>query len=432
MKLNIVNSNVVTGDGVSFLEDTSVVIEDGFISDLPRIKYIPYSFYIDEYINAQGGLVIPGLMDIHTHGTSFGPFLPYAWKRLSAERILFNLNTHLLEGTTTVMDADGWSLPFEVDAINKIHPMNVKTATLYTPKNMRAAEIIAGDGLDEFHRKMTAEEAVQLGAVAIGEIGSPGTTAGTAEKRKRLGKIISVVQARALDNAVVADDSAQIRKVLKEIGFEKMTIDEAKKLVEETSLIPIQACCDAIRESTTYVKKLGVPAHAHSEPGMKEALLDVAEQIGPELIAAHANHSFTLEENIKFAIELKRLGATVEAISADYFGAKQVEPSPATTFALFKEGLVDVLATDFSGGYHEPMLSVLQKAIEEKALTLPKAIQLVTSNVAKAVPRLAPHRGLIEVGKVADLCIVDKNDISKIKYVLIAGRVVVKDGRIVA
>jgi len=106
------------------------------------------------------------------------------------------------------------------------------------------------------------------------------------------------------------------------------------------------------------------------------------------------------------AKELKRVGAVVEIISADSFGAKQVEASPELTFALLGEGLVDVITTDFSGGYHDPILLVLQKAIDERLITLPQAIHLATGSPAKVIPRVAPNRGLIEPGRVADLCIV--------------------------
>jgi imidazolonepropionase-like amidohydrolase len=98
---------------------------------------------------------------------------------------------------------------------------------------------------------------------------------------------------------------------------------------------------------------------------------------------------------------------------------------------MLREGLVDAITTDYSGGYHEPILLVLQKAIEQGILTLPAAIQLATSNPAKIVPKLAPNKGIIETGRVADLCIVDKDDISKVKHIVIFGRIVVEDGRIV-
>jgi len=55
---------------------------------------------------------------------------------------------------------------------------------------------------------------------------------------------------------------------------------------------------------------------------------------------------------------------------------------------------------------------------------------LATSAPARIVPLVAPNKGLIEPGRVADICIVDRDDISKVRYVIIAGRVVVEDGRI--
>ena len=431
MRLDIVNGSIVTGDGVSLLENTAIIIEEGLITDLPKVSYVPYNAYADKYINANGGLIIPGIINIHSHGIAFGPFFPYGWRRPSPERILFNLDTHLLQGTTTLINGDGFALPFEVEAANKAHPVNIKPCTAHFPASFRAAEIAGAEVLDEWHKKFTAEEYAELGAVAIGEIGSPGTTAGTSEKSARLGKVISVNHAKALDKAVINGDEAEIRKVLTEMELPSMSIAEAKKLVEETSILPVEACCDAIRESAIYVKKLGIPVIAHAEPGMREALLDAAKEIGPMLIATHVNHSFTVEEMVSFAKELKALGATVEVITADFFGAKQVESSPEGAFALLREGLVDEVSTDYSGGYHEPILLFLQKAIEEKLVTLPQAIKLATSASAGIVPRAAAHRGLIAPGKVADLCIVDKDDISKVRYVIIAGKVVVEEGKIV-
>ncbi|MFQ5997193.1 MAG: amidohydrolase family protein [Dehalococcoidales bacterium] len=431
MRIDIVNGSIVTGDGESLLENTSVIIKESLIAELPRVKYVPYNAYADKVINAEGGVIIPGVINIHAHGITFGPFFPYAWKKLSQERILANLDTHLLQGTTSILSTDGFNLPSEVDAVNKIHPVNVKTCTEHTPENIRAAELIAGEGLEEWHRKFTAEEAVASGAIAIGEVGSPGTSYGTAEKEKKTGKAISAQHALALDEAVLAGNEGEIGKALVAAGLEKMTVAEAKKLVEETSVIPIAVCCDAIRESASYVKKLGIPVLVHAEPGMKEAILQTAKEVGSKLIALHVNHSFTVDESVKLARELKSLGAVVEIITADSFGAKQLEPSPESTFTLLKEDLVDVITTDFIGGYHDPILLVLQKAIEEGVLALPRAIQLATSAAARIIPGVAPNRGLIEPGKVADLCIVERDDISKVKYVIIAGRVVVEDGRIV-
>jgi len=431
MRIDIVNGSVVTGDGKSLLEKTSVIVRDGFISELPGVPYVLYNSAADRVINAKGGLILPGLINIHSHGVSFGPFFPYAWEEMSKERILFNLNTHLLQGTTTVLNGDGFALPAEIDAVHKIHPMNVKMSTLHTPKNLRAAEVTAGQGLKEWHRTFTAEEAVALGAVALGEVGSPGTSYGTAEKSFRVGKTISGRQALALDNAVLAGDEPAIRKALVDAGLERFSLDEAKKLVDETSVMTVEACCEAIKETVPYVRKLKIPTLVHAAKETIDAVLYASRELGPRLVAGHVNHTFTVEETIDIARKLKKAGSFVEIISADSFGAKQVEATPDLTFALLKEGLADVISTDFSGGYHDPMLFVLQKAIEEKLITLPGAIHLATGAPARIIPGVAPHRGLIEPGRVADLCIVERDDISKVRDVLISGRIVVEEGRLV-
>jgi imidazolonepropionase-like amidohydrolase len=430
MRIDIVNGNVVTGDGRSLLENTSAIIQDGFITDLPRVRYIPYNAYADRIINAEDGFIIPGIINLHTHGVSFGPFFPYAWKRLSKQRVLENLNNHLLQGTTTVLNCDGLTLPSEVQAANKIHPVNIKMCTLHTPKNIVAAEVTAGYGIKKRHRTFTAKEAVSLGAIALGEVGSPSTSFGTAEKSMKLGRAISGQHAQALNEAVFAGDETEISRVLLEVGIENVTIDEAKKLVEETSIIPVEASCNAIKESAIFVEELGIPAIVHTEERTKDTVLQASKELHSKLTAVHVNYLGT-DEAVRFAKQLRGFGSFVEIVTLDQFGAKQIATSPEVTYALLKEDLVDVITTDFSGGYHDPILLVLQKAIEEGVITLPRAIQLATSAPAEIIPRVAPNRGLIESGKVADLCVVDRDDISRVKHVIISGRMVVEDGKLI-
>ncbi|MEE9610727.1 MAG: hypothetical protein V3W19_05715, partial [Desulfatiglandales bacterium] len=278
MRLDIFNANVVTGDGESFLDNTSVIIENGLITDLPRMGYLPYNFYTHRLIDARGGVVMPGLINIHSHAICFGPTMVWAWEPLPNERVLANLNRHLLQGTTTMLDLDGFVLPFENEAINKVHPINIKRTTLHTPKNFKAAELASGLKFDEWHRNFTAEEAVSLGALALGEVGSPGTSYGTYEKSLRLGKPLLATDALALDHAVFDKDEGALRKAMKAAGLENMTIDEVKKLVEETSIIPIAAHNEAILETIEYVPKLGVPTLLHTEPPSQEAVLQAAKE----------------------------------------------------------------------------------------------------------------------------------------------------------
>ena len=432
MRIDIVNGHVVTGDGQSFLEDTSVTAEDGLITDLHKIRHLPYRIYSDRLIDAEGGLIVPGLINMHTHVVCFGPLCP-GLPRDGApeERVLANLNNHLLQGTTTVLSLDGFGLPFENDAINKIHPVNVKMATLHTPKNF-ASGGLGGNRLGEYHRSFTAEEAVSSGAVAMGEVGSWATTGATYEKNLRLDRPISVSDALALDAAYASADDPSLARAIKKAGLESMTLDQAKQLVRETSVDPFEAAMETILETIDYVPRLGVPALCHAEPVSYGPLVDAARELGDQLVALHVNYNATGEEAMAIAREVKEHGGFIEVITADHFGVGQLEPSPETAFALLAAGLVDVLSTDYSGGYHDPILLLIKKAVEHQVISLPQAVRLATSSPAGIIAGLAPGRGLIEPGQVADLVVVDKDDITRVKHVVIGGRIVVEDGRITA
>lgn len=422
----------MTGDGKTVLKNSSVVIENGLITRVLKAPYIAYNAYSDRVIDAEGGLIFPGLINTQVHGVTAGPLFPEGWRRIPDERVFANLNTHLLQGTTTVLSNDGFSLPSEVEYVNKLHPINIKTCTLHTPKNLRSAETAGGgDGLTEAHRKFTAAQAVAAGAVAIGEVGSIGTSFGTAEKSKKLGREIAAQEALALDTAVKSGDTEKIRGVIGEIGV-AMTVEDARKLVHETSVAPIQAACDAVRETIEYSKKLGIPSLTHTTTYTKDAVMDVSRELGPMHIALHVNYTFTPDEAVKVAKELRRRGSKIEVITLDAFGAKQLDTTPELTFALLKEGLADIISTDYIGGYHDSILLVLQKAIEEGLIDMPKAIKMATSAPATYIPGLAPERGLIEPGKVADICITQKDDMSRVKHVMIGGRIIVENGRIIA
>lgn len=72
MKISIVNGTIVTGDGKTVLPESSVVVEDVFITRIHDTKYIPYNDS-DRIIDAQGGFILPGLINHHSHEVAFGP-----------------------------------------------------------------------------------------------------------------------------------------------------------------------------------------------------------------------------------------------------------------------------------------------------------------------------------------------------------------------
>ena len=430
MRLDIVNADVITGDGQTVLEAASVVIEDGLITDIPPHRYVAYNFYTDRVIDAGGGIVIPGIINTHAHAVSFGPTLVWGWPQIPRERIFGNLNRHLLEGTTTLLNLDGWVLPHENAATNKIHPINIRPSTLHTPRNVIQAETESGGRIDDVHRGFTAAEAVAAGAIALGEVGSPATTYATYEKQQRLGRVISPLAAKALDEAYMAGDEAAFANAMTQAGLADR--DEARRLVEDTSIKAIAASDDAILETIDVAPRLGVPALCHTEPPSYDAVTQVARALGPQLLALHVNHHCSVDQAVTVAKEIKRHGGHVEVLAGDSFGAAMIEPDPEPGLALIAQGLADSICTDYSGGYHDPLLKYCDQVVKRGVATLPALIRLITSSPATFIPGLAPNCGLVEAGRVADLTIVDRDDITNVRTVIIGGQVVVDGGRIAA
>jgi len=66
--------------------------------------------------------------------------------------------------------------------------------------------------------------------------------------------------------------------------------------------------------------------------------------------------------------------------------------------------------------------------VKDGVCPLPQAVAMATGNVARLFPGLAPERGILAKGKVADIILVDQEDMGRVKEVFISGKTVIKDG----
>ena len=114
----------------------------------------------------------------------------------------------------------------------------------------------------------------------------------------------------------------------------------------------------------------------------------------------------------------------------DAFRARRLLDSPATMFAMLREGLVDTISTDYAGGYHDPMLLGISEAVQAGVTTLPAAVAMASANVADALPAVAPNRGRIAAGAVGDLVVADPRHLDDVRWVLIDGHPVVAGGEL--
>jgi len=395
--------------------------------------------------------LIPGIINHHAHGVSLGPLFSAGNPAPPTELIFSNLNKHLLHGTTTLLNEDGFATIEETEIMNKLHPVKIKAATSHTPLNVEASEITDGTGLNEFHKKLTVKEMLINGAVALGEIGGGDTLGGggacynllprtiEAKTGKRINpagaeKLMWAVLGRYIDKSVT--DREKVDMVLDEIGLKGLlSTDEAIDIILKDVYAPVETGREGIREAAELAIKYDMPIVIHNAAGCKEVVFEVAEKLGSRLIAAHSNHSsFDKDEIIGNVKKLKSFGAIIDICSGDYFGARNFGTTEylSVTYNLLEEGLVDLISTDFMAGNWDPIILFIEEAVNKKKITLPKALAMTSCNVAKAIPKLATNTGFIEEGKAADLVVLDPDTISKVKHVLIDGIPVVMNGEIKA
>lgn len=449
MKTAILNANIVIPQKEEILNDSSMVIENGLISRIDKGTKYRYDYSMNIVIDAKGGYLIPGIINSHSHGFTLGPLLPTALDPLPFEQIIQNLNRHLLQGTTTLLSADGFSTMQEVETINKLHPMKIKASTSHTPLNIKAAEIAQGFGLNDFHKQLDVKQMIDSGAISIGEIGCGYTLGGGGVSyysiptaiEKITGKRITTQQAEKLKISVLGrymdpsdTDKEKVKIALEEAGLaELLTIEEAIDTMMKVVYAPVEIARDGVREAAELALKYDIPLSVHNSAPSKEVILEVAKRLGNRLVAGHSNHtSFTEKEKVEFAKELKKYGTIIDISTGDYYGARQLinEDMAESTMKMIEEGIGDVISTDFMGGHWDSILRIIEEVVSRGHISLPKAVAMASSNVVKAVPNIAPNGGMIEVGKIADLVIIEKEKISKVNHVLINGIPVVENGKI--
>lgn len=436
MRTLVFNGNIVTGDGKTLLEDHSLIVEDGLIAEILTSPY-PYYDRSDKTIDARGGFIIPGIINHHTHGVTTGPLFDGAAQApLPLPRVMEHLNRHLLQGCTTVVNVDGLANMEEVEEANRLTPIDIKTCTTHTPLHLEAAKFLNLGGLTEAHT-LRAEDMIQKGAIAMGEAGSAIDTLWydyliiPKSVMEKTGVRVSNEEAAVLRRALTAtppdESTAAVLMEKREISSAAESLKEIVKQSSGYVKLAVEAC----REGAETAKKLGVPYLMHNAPGTTFLIREFARGLKNLLIACHSNLFYKPGEAIEVAREVKKQGGWVDIHTGDYFRARRYFTHHAATLALLAEGLVDMISTDIIGFFWDPILRILEYAVEQNVIGLPQAISLATGNVQECLPGIAPDRGLIEEGKVADLVIIDGERISDVRIVVVGGEVVVMEGQIV-
>lgn len=436
MRTLIFNANIITGDGKTVLEDQSLILEEGLIAEILSTRY-PYYDRSDKTIDARGGFVIPGIINHHTHGITMGPLFDGAAQvPLPLSRVVEHLNRHMLQGCTTVVNVDGLANMEEVEEANRLTPINVKTCTIHTPLHLEAAKFLNLGGLTEAHM-LSAEDMIRKGAIAMGEAGSAIDTLWydyliiPKVVREKTGVHVSNEEAEALRTALGVTPPAERTAVelMAKRGISSAA-ESLKEIVNQGKKY-VKLAKEACREGAETARKLGVPYLMHNAPQTTFLILEFAKSLKNLLIACHSNLFYRPGEAIEIAREVKKQGGWVDIHTGDYFRAQKYFNNHVTTLALLAEGLVDMISTDIIGFFWDPILQILEYAVAQNAISLPQAIALATGNVLKCLPGVAPNRGIIEGGRIADIAIIDRERISDVQTVIVGGEVLVTEGKIV-
>ncbi|WP_329025161.1 amidohydrolase family protein [Streptomyces sp. NBC_00690] len=437
--------DLVDGTGSDLRRGVDIVVEEGVIHEILPTRPAETYGAVDEIVETAGALALPGLINNHTHGTAYGPLFPSGHEGLPPGQVLANLDRHLLEGTTTVLCVDGFVTAEAVARTDEDHPVTVRLASCNTPACLRAATIADGGGLTDEHRAYTARRAVGEGAVALGEIGAGHTLGGggasymyiPAEVARRTGVTITPRQADALKISVLGRhisassfDRDTVEEALVAAGLAgKLSVEEIRGIVSDIVLPAFDIALKGLGEAAEYAQQVGVPVLVHNAAASMTQVAAIA-RTGVRLVAGHSNHSsFDPREALEHAERLKELGATVDVSTLDTFGARRLTTGPELLYAMFAAGLVDTISTDYAGGHHDPILLAIDRATKAGVVRLPAAVAMATANVADAIPGVAPRRGRITPGAIADLVLTDPAELPQVRTVIIGGEIVVHDGR---
>lgn len=443
----ILNGSVLTGDGKTWLEKASIRLRGGVITEIREGTEV---LACDtDTIDASGCTILPGIINAHAHGCVHGPSMPSGSASIARSDIAYFRNRHLLSGTTTLLNVCGLITADDMVGDGMQHPMDIQVSAAHTPSNIAAALAIDGAGLSARHREMTIEAMIANGAKALGEAGGGQTLGGGAQDYRFIPRAISdatglnvhpaiarrlkeAVLGRTLDGQGAANDAA-LTAVLQESGLDGyFSVTGIRDLITRTVMPPVQLSLQGLLEIAVLSERFAMPAIFHTAVPTIATLLEIARdhQAG-KIIAGHANHpSFTPEEAVHYAFELRRHGAIIDVSTLDCVHTRW-RNGPHNLDALVDAGLVDTLSTDFAGGDWDSILAAIQRIVTRHQMSAAAAVALATGNVARTFPALAGDRGLIAKGKRADLAICESHNLARVRHVLINGRVVVLNGAIV-
>ncbi len=356
------------------IEKAAVRIEGDRIAWLGRDKELPQAGGVAQVIDAAGGVVMPGLIDCHTH-------LVHAGFRQDE----FNLRS---QGKTyEEIAAAGGGIMSTVTATRaasaeELLESAAMRACTALSHGITTIEIKTGYGLDVESEAKIADVIMRLRALA------PQTIVGTQlgahvvppDYRDRSGEYLNLVVSRMIPDAARMGAVSACDIFVEQGAFTK-----------EDALAVAGAA-----------KIMGIGLHLHVDQFSDGAGGELAAELGA-LSADHLDH--TSEKGIRAMAAKGVVGVVLPG--ASFFAGRGRYPD---TRKMINLGLNVALSTDYNPGTN-PSLDLwlcATIAITQMGLSCDDALAAITKNAAAALG--LNDRGVVAVGKRADLIMLDCQD----------------------
>ncbi len=358
----ITGGRLVTADGV--LEDGWLLAEDGYIAALgtgepPRA---------DEVVDAGGGWVVPGFVDVHCHGGGGEPFMSTepARARVAAE-------THARRGTTTMLASlVSRPIPELVDQISALR------------------ELVEDGVLAGVHLEGPFLSSVRCGAHDPAVLRPPAHDPVAAVLAAGRGAVRMVTLAPELEGSVRAVRQLVDGGSIAAIGHTDAT--EAQ----------VRPAIDAGATVATHLFNGMRPLH-HREPGPIGALLD-DERVTVELICDLVHLHPTI---VRLAARHAGAGRTVlvtDAIAAAGVGDGSYDIGGLEV--VVTDGVPTLAGGTSLAGSTLTMDAAFRNLVRDCGLTVPEAVA-ATSTRPAALLGLAESTGKLAKGLAADVVLLD-------------------------
>jgi imidazolonepropionase-like amidohydrolase len=406
------NGTLIDGTGAEPVPDAAVLIEDGIIRGVGRLAELPHRDNVEE-IDAQGGYILPGLIDTHVHlmmesGDTMAQLIqPFSYTFYQA---MTYMRRTVDAGVTTVRDAGGtdYGVKKAVEDGLVLGPrMQISITVLSTTGGHGDGWMPSGTTLNLFPSYPGNPSGIVDGVDAV---------------RQRVREIL-----RAGADIIKVCSTGGVMSPTDHPEFAQFSLEELKVMVEEAH----------------FRRGRKVMAHAQGAEGIKNAVRAGIHSIehgiylddeAIELMLEHGTYLVpTLIAPISVIEQAEATGKTPEYALRK--SKETVDIHKESIAKAYKAGVKIAMGTDSGVGPHGTNLRELGLMVDIGMTPMESIV--ATTKVAAECMGWEDRVGTLEVGKLGDVVVTKINPLERIYdladneqiALVVKGGAVVKDHR---